>query len=96
MTPIHNQSTTHIHLTGELERLRVAARRLWDIESGRQVHRQIDVLNELVDLDLELERLSLRVAVSRLGVEHRDRLNRCAERLRELGGSASGPTLEAA
>ncbi|NNC80357.1 MAG: hypothetical protein HKN94_09430 [Acidimicrobiales bacterium] len=90
MTSIIHPSTVPTALSSELERLRIAARRLWDIESNRQTHRKVGVLNELVDLDLELERLSLRAEVSLLDDDHSTRLQKCAERIRQLGGAHDG------
>jgi hypothetical protein len=75
-----------IKVRADLDRLHVEALRLWDTEPEVDGELRQELLTELADIDLELERLSLRAH------EHADDgylpdVDRCARRLDHLTNS---------
>ena len=70
-----------------IEQLRLEAGRLWDEMNVPGDGRREEYVTELIEIELELERLGLRAEV--VLDSHRDDLDRCATRLDRLRCSSA-------
>lgn len=73
-------------LSADLDVLGAEARRLWHDEPVADLGRRQALRTELADLDLTIERLTLRAGSSGLDAADRDDLDDCLRRLEALRG----------